>query len=568
MADKNVTNGPPGGETKVISGEGNELLTRWQKFIKIAKDDYKTVEEEVIRGDRLYNRKEVSNNAVVETDMGKIVKNPPNHLKRRIKTNVDQIYARNPKVIAKSRVPVFVMIPDPTTGMVTQKDVSEERSVIIEEVLNHAMSESELKVEAKACIRDAHIRPEAWMELGYNFDEDNQVDAIYFRRRSIKDILLDPEAKIYEGIIRRCRFIALKWMLTTEEAKNLKLDISVLESCSSKDEKHETIKYEVFHMWDKERNLQGFCCVDGNQFPSEPQPWPWKIDGFPFEPLRYDESPDNRWGTAPIIEGEGIQQEMDDMRETMNRHIVNARPVNLYDTSLDQTKIEALAGRGKRGWVAVKGLAERPNAFIQKFNDDQLESQFFNHYDRNDQELTLILGSAPNDQLQVTGETATEAQQTARASANQTGSKIDITEDFLKRVIRKAKQIIEQTYTTARMTEISGMDGNKYWVRWQGNILKDVDVNLEIGSTEKDNSERRLQVALNMLATMGKVPGIDVTKLALDVLRKSDYRNVEQYLLQQQSMQPPPAQPQPGGVGGNNPNVKTGGLDQQTNPMV
>lgn len=568
MTDRNVEKGPPGGETNVLSSEANELLTRWQKFIKMGLDDLTKIEAEIRRGDSLYKKKDLIKN-VIESGEQRIVTNPPNHLKRRIKTNVDQIYSRNPKIVAKAKVPVFITIPDPLTGQVKQKDVSEERAIIIEEVMNHEMKESDLKSEAKACIRDAHIRPEAWMQLGYQYDEDNQTDAIYFRRRSLKDIGIDPCAQTYEGIVRRCRFMFLRWLLTAEEAKTMKLDIAVLESCGAKDQGDtETPKYEVFHMWDKERDLQGFCCKDGQAFPANPAPWPWKIDGFPFEPLRFDEMPDCRWGTAPIIEAEGIQQEMDDMRETMNRHIVNARPVNLYDSSIPQTTIETAAGRGKGGWIPIKGLSERPNPLITRHNDDQLDAQFFNHYDRNDSELTNILGSAPNDQLQVTNATATEAQQTARASANQTGSKIDVTEDWLKRCIRKTKQIIEQTYTTQRMTEITGRDGQEYWVKWTGNVLQDIDVDLEIGSTEKEDSVQRLQVALNMLGTMSKIQGIDGMKLAMDVLRRADYRNPEQYQLQQQQVQPPPAQPGGGGNSAGNPNPQPGGVNQQTNPMV
>jgi hypothetical protein len=313
--------------------------------------------------------------------------------------------------------------------------------------------------------------------------------------------------------------------------------------------------------------MRGYVTEHGPDFASQPGKWPWQLDGFPFDVLRFGENPDCRWSRSPIIEVEALQLELDQQRETMNIHVVNRRPVKLYDASLDENDVNSLANRGKGVWKAVKGLAERKE-LIKIFNDDPLDPEFYAHYERNKQEMAEILKYRAADLLQVTGATATESQDVARKGANQIGSKIDVVEDFLRRVIKKGKKIMEQTYTTDRMTEISGKDGKKFWARWNGGVLADTDVDIEMGSTEKEDSEKRLQVALNMLGTMSKVQGMNVLELALDVLRKSDYRDVDRY---KTAPAPMPGQPPIAGPGGGvstQPDVQPGGIAGQINPMV
>ena len=568
--EDHTNDGPKGGETGGLGQPQDGVLRRWQGFLKIAKDSYAKIKDDVERGDRLYRRKRLSKSGVA-----KIIENPPNHLRRRINNVIDQIYARNPKVTAKALKPVYIQIPDPITGQITQKDISEDRAQVVEEVINHELAESEFKSEIKAVLRDAKIRPEGWLQLGYQFDEDNQVDAVWFRRRSLKNMAVDPRAEIVEGVVRRCRFIACKWSVTPEEARKMGLDVSALEANGSRqDLDSETVIYDVWHMWELAGRIQGYVTESGEREVSPPSPWPWKIDGFPFEPLRLAESIDERWSPSPILEAEGIQMEMDEMRETMNRHIVNARPVKLFDDLiLDPDTVNKLAGRDKGAWKGIKGLSGMSSEVIKVFNDDALPSDFYGHYQRNDNEMISILGSSPNDQLQITGSTATESQQVAVKSANATGSQIDVFEDFLRRVIRKAKQIMIATYTTERITEIVGPDGSKYWVGWTGSALQDTDMSIEAGSTEREDSNQKQQVAINMLSAMSKIQGMDVLKLAMDVLRRSNYRNPESYKLQQMAPPPAPSQPQagqslPGATGTATPEGGAAGIDRQMNPGV
>ena len=96
-----------------------------------------------------------------------------------------------------------------------------------------------------------------------------------------------------------------------------------------------------------------------------------------------------------------------------------------------------------------------------------------------------------------------------------------------------------------------------------------MDISVEIGSIERDDTDTRRQVALNLLQTLGSLPGFDIQKLGLKVLETFGERNPESFLLQQ-PMPVPGQQPMPGP--GQMPGGDGGGVQEalngQMSPMV
>lgn len=115
-------------------------------------------------------------------------------------------------------------------------------------------------------------------------------------------------------------------------------------------------------------------------------------------------------------------------------------------------------------------------------------------------------------------------------------------------------------YDMEKVTQITGRDNSKYWVRWIGSqILSNVDIEIETGSTEREDSMYNRQIALNMLEVMKGIPGIDIVKLGIDVLKEHGKRNAETYRI---DMMPP--QPQMQGMTGAGVGPKPGEVDQPT----
>jgi hypothetical protein len=522
---------------------------------------------------------------------GKLFKHDLNYLRQPIEAQIAKTYARNPKFIAKPSKPIFVdappmqqldpftgmpvMVPqiDPATGMPVQIDVSEQICDVVETVMEIEFKNAMFKSEAKLCTCEAHHSPASVMQIGYQFNEDDDIDEIYFRRRKFENFIIDPDADIYHGIVRRCRYMGLKWKLSKAECEAMGLDWSAIKSKDSLPGEDTDQKACVYNIWDKESGVVVWVAENGAKFAKEPQPWPWKIKGFPFEIYKLAEDTDEQFSKPPILRAVPIQEELTIQREEITATVTNSRPMTLYDpAAMDPDTIAGMTQRGKYSYIPVNGLMGMPQDPMRRIGDHQLTAEYYAHYERNRKELIEVLGTSENEALRATKSTAAEAQIVDRNAGNSTSAKIDTQTDFHNACAQKAVQIMKQTYTTERVTQVIGRDNSKYWVRWTGSqILQDIEIQIETGSTEREDSAYNRQIALNMLEVMKGIPGIDVTKLASDVLREHGKRNPEQYQLQ---MTPQPPMPGAGAGAGSAQNGATTGMNpgagigNQMNPIA
>lgn len=577
-----------GDETQQADEQGREALKAYQRYVKLGTSNYsRKLKKLVEKGDGLMKGTHVKvDDAGGESS--RAVTSKVNKLRRKIVSGVTQIYARNPKFVGIPKRPILVpedpvmdpmtgqMIPpiDPMTGQPMMKDISEQVAEVTAAIMDQIFMESNFKAEAKACTVEAHHRPGTVMQVGYQFDEDNKVDDVYFRWRSFKRVIIDPCAEIYHGTIRKCRFIGVKWSLRKDEAEGLGLDWSAMvdrEEIGTPNEDDDEQR-DVWQVWCQPMGTYAWISDGAARFARDPEPWPWEIDGYPFAVMKLTEDTDEQFSKPLIVEAEGIQEEIDEMRETMNRVIVGRRPVVLYDSDIiDEKSVEDLAGRRPYGWKGVSGLAGMKTP-IEVVNEETLDKDFYEHYDRNEAEMDSVLGTSANEQMAFTGKTAREVEEVSKNAGTMTSGKADVLADFLNQIVRKALQIMRQTYDEERATQITTRDGARYWVKWKGSeILSEVDLRVEVGSTQSEDDETKKQVALNLFDKLGAVPGINVRRLANDLLREFGKKDPNQYWeqVQPQMGMDPAAAPMPG-VGGSGPGPVDvqGSLAAQMSPAV
>lgn len=522
-----------------------------------------------------------------------IFKYKVNFLRQPIERQIAQCYARNPKFVAKPTQPIWadaepvqqidpftgvpVMVPqiDPMTGMPVQRDISEQVCDVVESLMEVEMAATDFKAEAKACAREAHHAPASIMQVGYEFNVDSGKDMIYFRRRPFKSFIVDPCAEIYDGVIRRCRYMGLKWELTKAEAESLDLSWEALtysDKNYSGGDDPEAQKACVYHIWDRQSGVVVWVPEFGMAYAKDPQPWPWKIKGFPFVILKFVEDTDCQFSKPLILEAIGMQEELEIQREEIAASTTFARPFTIYDPKIiDEEKMTQISRRGKGANIPVEGLIGMPNPPIRRESTDGLTQEYYKHYERNRSELVEILGTSANEALRTTKTTAAESEIVDRNAGNATSAKIDILTDFMNRCMQLAVDIMKDAYDTERVTQVVGRDNTKYWVKWIGNqILKDISISVESGSTEREDSAYNRQISLNMLDVMKGIPGMDIVKLATEVLKEHGKRNADQYRLDGMAGMMP--QPQmagrmagDGATTGMNPGQS---VQQQMNPMV
>ena len=557
---------------------------RKQKYNKWAKAGAKCYgDDSDIKGDNYVD------SAMRSSGSGSIFKYDVNFLRQPIERQITQTYSRNPKFIARAMQPIWVdappiqqvnqftglpeMVPqiDPQTGMPVQEDISEQVCDVVESLMEAEISATDFKAEAKACTREAHHSPASIMQVGYEFDNDTGKDMIYFRRRPFKSFIIDQCAEIYDGVVRRCRYMGIKWELTKAESESLGLSWRAL-TYSNKNysggDDPESQKAVVYHIWDRQSGVVVWVPEYGSEYAKEPQPWPWNIKGFPFVILKFVEDTDRQFSKPLILQVAGIQEELEIQREEIAAATTFSRPFTMYDPQvIDEEKMIQISRRGKGANIPVNGLIGMPNPPIRRESTDGLTQEYYAHYERNRIELVELLGTSQNDALRTTRVTAAEANIVDRNAGNSISAKIDILTDFMNKCMQLAIDIMKDTYDTERVTQVVGRNNVKYWVKWVGTkILKDITISIETGSTEREDSAYNRQISLNMLEVMKGVPGIDVTKLAFDVLKEHGKRNTDQYIME---MEPQP-QMAGAGVGAG---VTTGanpmqGIQQQMNPMV
>lgn len=606
--------------------------SRYQKKIRAAITKKKPYNKWAKKGARIYrgyNKKEdVDQAAEVSINFNAEVTSSINYIRQPIERQIQKVYAKNPKFKAKANAPILVdappvpappvpappqidpvsgmvrhqidpmtgqpvMVPqidpmtgqqkmqpqiDPETGEVLQVDVTDQTLDVIEQLMGIVFDESNFKAEAKACVREAHHSPASIMQVGYQYNEDDDQDEIYFRRRSFKNFIIDPDAEVYDGVVRRCGYMGLRWELTKKEAEEIGLDWETMT------EEKNLISYGgdcepkgvVYNIWDKTNGVVVWCPESGEKLSKAPAPWPWKLKGFPFHILKLTEDTDEQFSKSLVLQAAPIQTELQVQRQEITDNTTNSRPYTLYNPALiDSDKMDAMSRREKKAMIGITGLGSIPGTPFVRVGDSSLTAEYYAHYERNKSELNEVLATSPNEALQATDTTAKEAEIIAGNAGTATASKIDIQTDFLNNCVKTAIQIMSQTYTTPRVTQIVGRANKKYWVRWTGSdILKDISISVESGSTEREDSNYGKQVALNLLETMKTVPGMDITKLALEVLKENGKRNPEDYKLESEQAVPAgtPALPAPAGnVSGVGPTfgVDVGdSIGKQVNPMA
>ena len=614
--------------------EENKAMSasKYQKKIRAANTKKRHYNKWAKKGAKIYrgyNKKEdVEQAADVSIDTDLEVSTRINYIRQPIERQIQKVYAKNPKFKAKANAPILVdappvpappvpappqvnpmtgmpqpqidpmtgqpvMVPqidpmtgqqkmepqvDPETGEVLQIDVTEQTLDVIEQLMGIVFEESNFKAEAKACVREAHHSPGSIMQVGYQYDGDDDRDEIYFRRRSFKNFIIDPDAEVYDGVVRRCGYMGLRWELTKKEAEEIGLDWETMT------EEKNLISYGgdcepkgvVYNIWDKANGVVVWCPECGDKLAKAPTPWPWKIKGFPFHILKLTEDTDEQFSKSLVLQAAPIQTELQIQRQEITDNTTNSRPYTLFNPALiDSDKMDNLTRREKKAMIAITGLGSIPGDPFVRVGDSSLTAEYYAHYERNKSELNEVLATSPNEALQATDTTAKEAEIIASNAGTSTASKMDIQTDFLNNCVKTAIQIMSQTYTTPRVTQVVGRANKKYWVRWTGSdILKDISISVESGSTEREDSNYGKQVALNLLETMKTVPGMDVTKLALEVLKENGKRNPEDYKLEPEQAAPmgtggnvPPAGGVPGVGPTTGPNIGRS-IGNQINPMV
>lgn len=502
-------------------------------------------------------------------------------LKRLAQMFTDKIFPRDPEVTAKAKRPMPGPIQiDPETGMpavdpmtgdfLPPEDLSEKRAEVVEGVMNVELKILGFQGEVRAAIHDAFCYPVGVTQNGYDFDETRDIDSAYSRRRSIKDVIVDPHIQMYFGQIHDCRFMGVRLKLTREDCKRRKIDFEKIPQEDQSEEGEEILfqmpsqqnepttdgedysksctRYHVWQIWDISKRDYSYISEKCSENIFKPKPWPWKLKtGFPIKILSMDRIPDKPFGHSLVWDLQDQQQEVNDLRTTMHDQVVDAKPFTVFDPMLlDEDKISNIANRRRDLHVPVDGLGGKMiEQFFRKINPDGMTPQELEFYNVLKQELQDVGAASSNDRFEATNATATEAAIIEKASALLAGAKSASTIIFMRQNIQCLHEIIEQTYETERVTQITSPEQGKLWVAWTGpNLLGDFDTDLDIITAEPNDPETERNKAMGLKKVFQGDQGINQEELNRDVLKAFGKKKPERYIVKM----PPIIPGIPGGI--------------------
>lgn len=577
----------------------DELLAQWQQWIKIGLDELERLKPELDRAEKLWKGKRYlsSNDRTQESESKDMVR--VNGLRLRVKRSVDQIYAKNPKSSATIKkpilipetdeegMPVFELNADGTQAMDANgqpvqrmEDVSERRAEIVEAVIDQYFEASGFKYQVKAACTEAWYRHGAWIKIDSEYDEDEQEEIVSQTWHKFSDVISDPKANLTEGRLTHCRFVAVRLRLSKQDAEKKGLDWSALQAS---DDNKESDPYEadneirsVWQMWDKTRQLWGYVSESG-PWPSKPQDWPFKVDGLPFAVLCLDTSPGEKWQMPIILQAESIAEEQTDFRDTFYEKIVCRRPFIAFDPAIiDPKKGNLIANRARKAFIPVDGLAGG-RKFMESINTEDVTDQEYSLYLANERTLDGFFPITAGDMGQTTKTTATEIDDLAARATGHADAFRDIVDDFLHEIVKKVKQVMEHVIKTEKIIEVVGKDGAKYWAPFDGSILADCDISLEVGSTTRQNQVTKMQLDINAINVASRIApaqpgGVDAPKLYVDYLKANGKKNADKYLVPPAppALPAPPAPADMAGAAGSGPTTGMNpaqSVQDQLNPM-
>lgn len=503
----------------------------------------------------------------------KLLESPPEKdkikvrvLKRIAQIFTDKIFPRDPKIVAKAKRPMPGPIPtDPATGMpavdpmtgsfMPPQDLSKKRAEVVELVLQEEFREIGLAQELRAAIHDAFIYPASFIQSGFFFDEQREADSAYSRRRSMLDIILDPNIESYFGQVHNCRFIGIRLRMTREDCIKRGIDPEkipehdqetegpdqLFQSPDQQKESYESgeedytkgcVRYRVWQIWDIWSRTFVYLSENADEMISPEKPWPWKIKAFPIKILAMDRLPDKPFGHSVVWDLQDQQVEINDLRTTMHDQVIDAKPFTVYDKGLlSEDQISNIANRRKDLHVGIDGLAGKMiEQFFRKINPDGMTAEQLQFYNFLKEEIFDIGGTSANDRFQAENTTATEAAIIDKASTLMAGAKSASVTIFARDVIRDLHAIVEQTYTTERITGITSPEMGELWVTWSGpEFLRDFNINLDLTTSEPNDPDYERGKAEKLLTLLSQFPGANIGNLIIDLLEAYGKRKAERY---------------------------------------
>jgi archaellum component FlaC len=282
----------------------------------------------------------------------------------------------------------------------------------------------------------------------------------------------------------------------------------------------------VYEYYDQKSGLQ-YCLADGYEdFLREPMAPDVKVESFfPIFPLVFNEieHKDVLFPPSDIKLLMPMQNEYNRARQGLREHRRANRPKYAAPAGmLEDADKEKLATHPANAVIELQALAsgQKVNDVIQPVQQIGIDPNLYEVRTIFD-DVQLVVGAQEANFGGVSKATATETSIAESSRMSSLGANIDDLDSFMSEVARAAGQIMLYEMSSDEVKKIVGR-GAAWPEMTREEIMEEVFLEIEAGSTGKPNRAAELQNIERIMPFLLQIPGIDPSWLAKELLKRLD----------------------------------------------
>ncbi len=354
---------------------------------------------------------------------------------------------------------------DPIIKINPKNPKSVDGAKILEKAINYIWRSKRIKRENKKNVQDTLLVSHSWFKTGYNGkfgtveqangDKYEFIDKEEFFGYRIPwdQVVFDTDSM---DVPYDCDWIAHKVYVDENEAKEMYPNIvfqptvhKTIEKSSTKfrtdqEQYEDDAMVALYEVWDKKKNTVCVVSPGVDGYVEKPKDWPYKIKGFPFSFLQFNNSPSQPYGIpdvytfrTQIIELIKIRAQQFDHLKRFNRQFQASMDLSDDDIS---TFTQAFTGGVVKGDLS-KGDLIKPIIFPSVPSDTYAVGQEIK------EDLINISGQSPQERgatQKTSTRTFRELAQIQKGAENRRSQKIDSLEDFIEDIADNMVAILQQ----------------------------------------------------------------------------------------------------------------------------
>tara|TARA_R100000656_G_scaffold12739_1_gene13148 strand:- start:3857 stop:5947 length:2091 start_codon:yes stop_codon:yes gene_type:complete len=359
-------------------------------------------------------------------------------------------------------------------------------------------------------------------------------------------IIVDPMCRLLRGFVG-ASWVAHEMYLSTEEIKEI-YDVDVQDSFLSYDMKgNETgvkagqSSYNYFshnadnvrdglalvwEIYDKNAGLLYVVCDGYNDFLTEPEAPPIKLETFwPFFSLAFNEieHKDQLYPPSDIKLLTPMQHEYNRARQGLREHRRANRPKYATPAGmLEQGDKDILKDPPANAVLELQALVagQKVDDVLQPVKQIGIDPNLYEVKTIFD-DVQLVVGQQEANFGQISKGTATETSIAESSRMSAIGANVDDLDSFMTEITRAAGQVLLLEMSKDEVMAICGPGA--VWPEFKKeDVLNEVYLEIEAGSTGKPNKAAELQNIERIIPFLIQIPGIDPKFLGRELLKRLD----------------------------------------------